>query len=159
MPHSALSVANKFLEIAENNGEIITPLKLQKLIYFAHGWSFAILDKPLINEFIEAWRYGPVIPSVYHEFKQFGNNPISIPAIEIEDGSPRNVPVPTDIDTTLLLNRVWEVYGAKPAVQLANVTHEKDGPWEETYDRDYLSMDISNDLIRKHFEAKLALRK
>ena len=72
-PYRSLAVANWFIE----NLSKITPLKLQKLIYFAHGWHLAIRDQPLIDELVEAWEYGPVIPNVYHEFKVFGNQPIT----------------------------------------------------------------------------------
>jgi uncharacterized phage-associated protein len=54
------------------NGEI-TNLFLQKAIYFIHSFSLVLIDVAIVNEefgeSIEAWKYGPVIPSLYHEFK------------------------------------------------------------------------------------------
>ena len=46
------------------------PLKLQKLLYFAQGFSYAFYDKELFNDDFEAWVHGPVIPSIYHEYKK-----------------------------------------------------------------------------------------
>jgi uncharacterized phage-associated protein len=136
--HDALAVANWFLARAEAEGKTLDPMKLQKLIYFAHGWSLAITDVPLIQEHPEAWDYGPVIPSVYHEFKSFGRKAITeratkfvfpntgffadlvnvtVVARQIED----------DPDAEALLRRVWEVYGPLTGVQLSNMTHAADG--------------------------------
>jgi len=54
------------------------PLKLQKLLYLAQGYSFAFYDCELFSEDLEAWVHGPVVPSVYHEYSNFKYNPIDI---------------------------------------------------------------------------------
>lgn len=54
------------------------PLKLQKLLYFAQGFSYAFYDKELFNDDFEAWVHGPVIPSIYHEYKSYEYNPIDL---------------------------------------------------------------------------------
>ena len=69
-------VANWFLDRADKDGKPLDPMKLQKLIYFAHGWHLALTSKPLINEHPEAWAYGPVIPSIYHRFKKYGRDAV-----------------------------------------------------------------------------------
>ena len=69
MPFSAAAVANEFLHLAHRDDRPITPLKMQKLVYFAHGWHLAITGAPLISEPIQAWQYGPVISSLYQIFK------------------------------------------------------------------------------------------
>jgi uncharacterized phage-associated protein len=61
MPYPAAAIANEFIKVAKRNGVLLTPMKLQKLVYFAHGWYLALLGKPLINEPVEAWKFGPVI--------------------------------------------------------------------------------------------------
>src|SRR4051812_38412301 len=74
------AIANYFLDLAEMDNEKIQPLKMQKLVYFAHGWYMAFMGdpiKPLLDEYVEAWQYGPVIPDLYHAFKSFGSNPIT----------------------------------------------------------------------------------
>ena len=83
MPYSSEKIANFFLGLAQKEQVELTPLKLQKLLYFAHGWHL-VLDSdgdPLLDEDIEAWKYGPVVPSIYHKFKEFRNNPETIPLI------------------------------------------------------------------------------
>ena len=51
-------------------------MKIIKLVYIAHGHYLAKNDSPLFTEKVEAWDYGPVIPSLYHEFKIYGAFPI-----------------------------------------------------------------------------------
>src|SRR5277367_2017193 len=77
MPYDSKAVANYFLDRADQSGKKLDPMQLLKLVYFAHGWYLADSGAPLIDEMVEAWRYGPVIPSLYHEFKAFGKNPIT----------------------------------------------------------------------------------
>ena len=74
----AAAVANEFLQLQDKNpgSSHIDPMKLQKLIYYAHSWSLAVYGEPLIEEDIEAWSWGPVVRSVYLEFKDFGSKPI-----------------------------------------------------------------------------------
>lgn len=54
----------------------VTPLALQKLLYFAQGLYLAKFDKPLFNEDCEAWVHGPVYETVYNLFSDFKYNPI-----------------------------------------------------------------------------------
>ena len=84
MSYPAKAVANYFIDIARCEGEQLSPMKIQKLVYFAHGWYLALYDEPLLDEKIEAWRYGPVVPSLYHEFKRYGSGTIERYAIDFE---------------------------------------------------------------------------
>ena len=70
MPHDARAVANRLLQLAEEDGNQLTVMQILKLVYFCHAWTLALYDRPLIEQPIEAWRYGPVIPDVYHSFKK-----------------------------------------------------------------------------------------
>ena len=73
MPYDAATVANRFIELAESDsGRRLTPMQLIKLTYIAHGFSLAIKNRPLLDESVEAWRYGPVIPSLYRKLKSYG---------------------------------------------------------------------------------------
>lgn len=56
--------------------EEVTPLMLQKLLYFIQGIHFALFGKPIFVEDCEAWVHGPVYPEVYNMFKEFKYNPI-----------------------------------------------------------------------------------
>ena len=167
MAYDAAAIANYFLSLAEQEGKTLDPMKLQKLVYFAHGWHLALKQEPLIKERIEAWEYGPVIPTLYHQFKVFGNGPISSRAMVTRFDAGRialktpSIEEHQDANTTLyaksLLNRIWEVYGNLSAIQLSNMTHEPGSPWEITWNRNpgQHHVAIEDQLIRADFERKL----
>lgn len=109
-------------EIEDGVFEGITNLKLQKIIYFAQAASLGITGKPLFDDEIEAWKYGPVIPSVYHIYKENKNNPIP---------TPDDVPE-FDSDTERLLSDIWDIFGGASASHLVEETH-KHKPWKDAY--------------------------
>ena len=161
MAYNALAVANEFIERAKAANQIISPLKLQKLIAFAHGWHLALYGEPLIDEEVQAWDYGPVVASVYHEFKNFGSGPITRLATDINPDNfelytPR-VPL-TDKRTIPLIAKIWEIYGKYSAIQLANLTHEPDSAWSKVRAKPennaMRSVGIPNDWIKEEFEKK-----
>ena len=115
---SCKDVANYFLSLTdEDSGELISNLRLQKLVYYAQGFHLAIFDTPLFPENIEAWTYGPVIPNLYHEYKDYGQR--SIPAPEDFDVSKY------DSQTKDLLDEVYNVFGQFSAWKLADMTHQE----------------------------------
>jgi uncharacterized phage-associated protein len=169
-----MAVANYFLELAEKEGKQLTPMQVQKLVYFAHGWHLALTGRPLIEEQVEAWTYGPVIPALYHAFKEFGGGPIEGRATELRvDVNPATgrrtilrVVTPTldnecevaDLEyIKSLVKRVWEVYGEWSAVQLSQMTHEPGGPWDVTHSQnpDRKGTDIADQVIREYFLKKV----
>ena len=88
MSYSAKAIANYFLGLADAEKKPISHLKIQKLVYIAHGWYLAIKGEPLVgDEYAEAWQYGPVFPSLYHEFKIHGSGHITEPAMDYVPGS------------------------------------------------------------------------
>lgn len=157
MAYNALAIANYFLDLASRDGKELNPMKLQKLVYYAHGWNLAINGQPLIDEAVEAWTYGPVIPSLYHEFKKFGSGPITEKAMTLEISGPTSVrfimPRVQDEETMSLLDTVWEAYGNLSAVQLSNLTHESDSPWSTIYSQSggRKGVDIPDELIKQYF--------
>jgi uncharacterized phage-associated protein len=120
-----IKIASYFIVNGATDGEGISPMKLQKLVYFAHGWHLAFVDKELISEPVEAWRYGPVIPSIYHSFKQYGNSKI----LDIESYA-ENIKF-LDVALIKFLGLIWESYKSFSALELSELTHAKDSPWEQ----------------------------
>ena len=143
MAHSSLAVANYFLRLSKKDKEKITPLKMQKLVYVSHGWNLAIHEGPLVKERVEAWKWGPVIETVYHEFKQYGRAPISEFAYEYdvdidENGDyyvVRERPDLYDKESKDLVNKVWDVYKRYTGIQLVNWSHEDNSPWDKARKR------------------------
>ena len=84
MSYLAAAVANSFLEIAKSAGEPLDPMKLQKLVYFGHGWHLGYEPGALSVENAQAWRWGPVFPDLYHAIKIWGSGPIMEPVVAVE---------------------------------------------------------------------------
>lgn len=165
MGYTAKAVANYFLGTYGHFR--ISPLRLQKLVYISHGWHLALCDGALLvdDEFVEAWEHGPVFPSLYHEFKDFGFKPITRKAEDIglaDDGDDFEILTPAipafDERTRSLLDKVWEVYQKYSAGQLSSLTHAEGTPWHQIRSQNpgMRNVHIPNELIRKHYEEKVA---
>jgi uncharacterized phage-associated protein len=144
MAYDPKAIANYFLTVAAEHNEALTPMKIQKLVYFANGWHLAIKGEPLINEQVEAWKFGPVIPSLYAEFREFGNQPITKKAehfvtehldrfkVRFHRSAPNIDDVPEQAEfIKAFLDRIWETYGGYSAIQLSNETHKPGSPWDK----------------------------
>lgn len=150
LPYRAKEVANFFLELGMKENIPITPLKLQKLVYFAHGWCLAIKKEPLIQESIEAWRHGPVISNLYYEFREFGSEPIT----RLAKLSKRSDIYLNDGFTPLLLMKVWDEYKEYTAFELSAMTHLPETPWKlarKDISPKKFNVTISDELIKEDF--------
>lgn len=160
----ALAVANAMIMRACNHQNPPTQMKLQKLIYFAHGWHLALYDGPLVDEQFQAWPYGPVLPSVYHEFKAYGISGIDKLGTEIvvlpTGGFGWDAPKILDSSgfITPLLDKIWEVFGSYSGGQLSDMTHATNSPWKQIHDlygntRDVV---IPDNLIKNYFKGLMS---
>ena len=114
--YHALDIANYFLfKAQEEDQELLSNLKLQKLVYYAQGLHLVIYGAPLFNEAIEAWQYGPVVPDLYHQYKKFGAS--GIPADDDYD------PLSIDKKTREFLDEIYELLGQFSAVRLMDLAH------------------------------------
>lgn len=76
-PHNPIDVANYIVWRANVADHPITHLKLQKLLYYVVARFAKEYDAKLINEDVMKWQYGPVVKSVYHHFKLWGQKEIT----------------------------------------------------------------------------------
>lgn len=142
---SCFDAARFFLSLVDEDvGDVMTNLKLQKLVYYAQGFHLAIYDNPFFAERIYAWEYGPVVPVLYHALKAKGSSPVlisdldSCPRTRIENGAKK------------LLAEINSVYGQFSAVRLMQLTH-REPPWTETPKGSV----ISHDLMKRFFRTRL----
>lgn len=141
--YSSDDIAKYFLSLAdEEAGDLISNMKLQKLVYYAQGFHLAMHDAPLFDEPIRAWQHGPVIPRLYYKYK---------------DNGPCHIPVPGDFDpaaidqeTRNLLDEVYTVFGQYSAWKLRNMTHEEP-PWRDAE----ADEDISHEMMKDYFRTLL----
>lgn len=142
MSYPSKAVANEFLRLANTAAVPLSPMKVQKLVYFAHGWLLGLADQELINEPIEAWKFGPVIRPLYRDLADYGNQPItSLISEYVLNDAGNIVGITPGIDESSsdakellgLIRRIWEVYGGFTAIQLSNLTHIEGSPWHRVY--------------------------
>lgn len=119
---TALSVAHWFVNNLSDPeaGGVVTHLQVQKLLYFGQAWHMMVLDRPLFDEDMEAWPHGPVVRSVWQEFKQHGWLPLPM------GGESEGI----DADSRDVLVQVLDSYGAFAAKKLEAITHSE-RPWIE----------------------------
>lgn len=133
--YKAMYIANYIIWFAQRKFELgITNLQLQKILYFAYVQYLLTFDKKLFGEAIEKWQYGPVIPEVYHAFKDYGFYKINEPKqqfdVEFINGKLQLNEQPFDPsllehdDQTLtLINKVIHRWIKIPAFELVEITH------------------------------------
>ena len=116
-------VADFLLVESRERGEVLTNLKLQKLLYYADGWYAVdrVGGRPLFDEVFQAWVHGPVLPSQYHRFKNSKWRPIDVDVAR-PAGLPHKV--------AAHLAEVIDVFGSETAVSLELMTH-REPPWIE----------------------------
>ena len=141
--HTAVAVADKLIRLSREEEIPVTPMQVQKLVYFCHAWHLGLGKGPLIQDAVESWQYGPVIRSVYHELKRYGREPVTK---ELMDA-------PDEFDPTedLIISKVWERYGKIDGITLSKMTHAEGSPWHQTYSNDARTQIIHNHIIRDYY--------
>lgn len=158
MTYAPTRIANYFLDKAAREGRALTPMQLLKLVYIAHGWNLGYFDRPLIDETVQAWRYGPVIKSLYDKLKQYGSGPITAP---VQTGPfPWMVESEVDQTTSQLLDHVWQNYAGYSGIQLSAMTHLEGTPWSIAWHnqggKNAYFAEIDDRIIRDHYKQKIS---
>lgn len=140
MATTALKVSQYFLKISQPEiGDILSNLKVQKLVYYAQGFNLALNNEPLFNEDIQAWEHGPVVKELYDTYREHGSGEIPVPEEDIDFSD-------IEAEQKEILDEIYQVYGQFSAWKLRNMTHEE-RPWIETQ-RNHV---ISHELMRDYF--------
>jgi uncharacterized phage-associated protein len=139
---SAFDVAAYFLAKQDPDaGEIISNLKLQKLLYYAQGFHLAMFDAPLFPERIKAWEHGPVVPQVWKQYTGSGGSSLPVPDEKMD----------IDPETASFLDEVYDVYGQFSAWRLRELSHDEP-PWIEAFNGTGV---VHNDAMRSFFKTRL----
>lgn len=152
--YTASQVADYFIYLSSKNvidegiPEGVTPLKLQKLLYFGQAASLALCNRKLFEEDIEAWKYGPVISSLYHKYKSNLNTPLVEPSGEYTDI--------IDPQAQNILKGVWELFDKYSAGELVEIAHQH-APWKNFYKEGHnvvIPPEVMRDYYKGIFEFK-----
>lgn len=128
-----------FLSYGKNKNSL-TPLKLQKILYLAQGWSYVWDDVAAFHDDFCAWQYGPVNEKVYEAFKKYSRS-------EIPEAEGISELVDSSVEETL--EAVWSEYGKMTAYDLVELTHRQE-PWKHAYAR---GLRITNSSIQEYFQS------
>jgi uncharacterized phage-associated protein len=143
------------LRAAEQSGiQGMTPMKLQKLLYFAEGLFLAQnpKEKRLFQEDFQAWEYGPVLPTLYRMFKSYGrdavprNHLFATPNRTLNE-LPENVKAALDASVSQL--------GKFSAIRLSDFSHVEGGPWASVFSANTVGAIIRKESMREYFSKTL----
>ena len=123
-------------------------MKLQKLVYIAHGYCLALRDSPMISEPVRAWQYGPVFKRLYKKLSIYGAGEVTSPIVA-EDS------VPDECPEHEIIEAVWQTYRQMSGGQLSTITHREGTPWSSVWiENEYAR--IPDELIAKYYRDILA---
>ena len=159
MPYQPLQIANYFIDKSRQTRAELTPLKLLKLVYIAHGWHLSFTNgEPLITERVQAWKYGPVIGSLYDEFKGFGRSQITRKGRDYLTGSSSFVTPELERSDPItgFLDMIWKAYAHLDGTQLSTLTHQPNTAWDRVWNQEGGSKRrnaiIRDSVIREHYD-------
>ena len=127
----------------------MTSLQLQKVLYYAHMFYLgASKGKSLLKEDFQAWEYGPVLPSLYHHVKRFGNKPIREYAFFWQND------IPEDSAEYKCLLEMYLATKEISSSKMVRISHWEEGAWYETYKPGERDVVIPREAILKEYRAR-----
>ena len=141
---TALEAANYLLYLTDGAYEDMTNMKLNKLLYYAQGYSLKQTGHVLFSDEVEAWEHGPAINSVYQKYKNNGDKPITTYDSEEAGRMPKEA-----IDILLSVARE---YGRYNASTLRGMTHVPKSPWDKYYVAGASHVTIPVGFIKEYFD-------
>ncbi|MGE6205346.1 Panacea domain-containing protein [Guptibacillus hwajinpoensis] len=135
------AVARYLISLSQESTRFaITPLKLQKLVYYAQGRHLVNFNEPLFDDDLVAWDHGPVVRQLYNDYKHYGYN--TIPQQPFN-----NIDEQLTEEEINSINAIWDEYGFLDGKLLEELTHQED-PWLFTLRNEIIDVN----LIRDYFE-------
>ena len=155
----ALNVARYIINFSNKKSYGISNLRLQKLLYFVQAYYLSRPDStgPCFDEEIVAWDFGPVVPTVYHEYKCFGNSnipevntflsfdPDKIWSVHRSPFDENSIP---QGDRTII-SSVIDRFANYSTTSLETITHNQK-PWKDAYIKKG-NRTISKEAIKEYF--------
>lgn len=156
MVYSPTVVANNILSRAFAEKITVTPMKLQKILYFVASEYQKATKMRLFEEPFLTWAYGPVLYSVFNEFKSFSKENISRYA---RDARNRTLIVDESKDEALrgTLDQIWNATRYKGAIELSELTHAEDSAWDRAFQEDEETLQSKDILSDETYRQQLGL--
>lgn len=158
---STIQVANYFIKKGIEDSNPVTPMKLIKLCYIAQGVYLVAHNEKLFDGNFEAWKYGPVAPSLYQEFKDYGDKVVSRYGGELVLTNDSNVPdyphvSKSDKNILDILDMVWDQFKSWTATELSAWTHREGSAWSFAIMKG-MNAPIPDDALKREFSKVIQL--
>jgi uncharacterized phage-associated protein len=135
-----------------------THLKIEKLVYMCYADYLCNENKKLFEDNIYAYRYGPVIESIYKKYKHTNNleddgNEPNKEYYKEENFMPFRSRIISSFDGVkklISINNTIEKYASLSAEDLVELTHKRNSPWEHSGKGEYINRKITDDIIKKY---------
>ncbi len=135
-----------------------TQLKLQKLVYLCFADYLCDTGKQLFTDKIYAFKYGPVVDTVYKRYKEYGYKPIEQETEDIDNKNIFEMPAKSRIifaedgtEKILSIDKTLRKYGSLSASQLVDLTHKEKTPWSKTFKgTEEVYSSIDPDIIKQY---------
>ena len=121
-------VTNTILKRARDEGIAVSPMKIQKLLYFLYKDFLQKCNRAMFAERFEPWPYGPVISEIYYAFRNYGDRPIKTYCMDAA-GEMRYYEAISGSSIHDCLRRIWARYAHKTGIELSKITHARESAW------------------------------
>lgn len=142
--YNIIDLSNYIIQYCQKNKYSISNLKLQKLLYFIQAQFLVQYDKPIFNNAIEAWDFGPVVPEAFDYFKMFGSSEIKLPKLIAKKATQKITMHDQKIIDAVLNQCAYH----SPSYLTRLTIHQT--PWLNNYKKPY-DKTIPNEEIRNFF--------
>ncbi|UPT68099.1 MAG: DUF4065 domain-containing protein [Sphingobacteriales bacterium JAD_PAG50586_3] len=148
MAYKAIEIAAAFIKKGKAEKKPFSQMKLQCMVYYAHGYYLALNNEPLFTEAIEAWEIGPAIQSIYGMYRLIDRLPIA----EWPDD---NFDIDYEPKTIQAIDAAWEAAFRLTSDQFIKWVTAKGSPWAKSYSPIQWTLNISNDTVKSYFEKEV----
>ncbi len=147
--YSASCIANYFIK----NMKKIDNLRLNKFVYIAYAFAYVYKEREIFKEPIQAWDLGPVIPTIYHEFKRYKDKEIAEQSYILDKNGKKEIPFidKKDKDVKEVLDAVIEIYAEMSTRKIIDEMHKKDSPWDQYYKKGQRNIEIDKKKIKSYY--------
>ncbi|QBF31027.1 Panacea domain-containing protein [Thalassococcus sp. S3] len=136
-PYDPRILANLILSIRDGIGILTTQLEIQKLSFFCHADWLRKTKEPLVGGYFEAWKHGPVHPTLYREFKCYGDRPIDklASSTDLLTGKRTSLPQMRNTHARQAVYATVSALSAYDGPQLVGLSHKRGGAWDRTVNK------------------------
>lgn len=160
---SALWIADYITALGKGK---LLPLHIMMMTYMAHGYTLAITKHNLIHDNVEAWKYGPIYPTVYEAVSNYNDKPVKkLYFSNILLTSPEIEKVIKELEVVFskqeieIISEIVNNYKDYTGGEIIALMRKDGTPWEKYYNENYMHTHIPNHETKKYYKKLVKNRK